>query len=553
MASINLPFATYEERQNAITRAYDLQEQKVGSVSVDIRYDGLWIEGVAVRHIGFWEPQDEEGTCAVIDMDESLLSAEQVRLIAGALPLGYEVFSTRHSNGSDRLRLLRHEVSGCHMIPREFIPARDQSRWDAEYDQHQMGLLHGYSTFRWQQPHVELEGQEPDITVDMRFIDQRCPIRVGRKFGIQYGEKQTAWQWRSLGFEREDWDQMQKVSWDCLRTDLDEPGCVWLSVLRMADANYLPGVVMPSKVSYPPFARNIRRRRGDWNILGSSTGAAVEKLFASTRTETVQRATKGRALQWGEADHTTADFPWPTTDTTPAGRSEETPRYPVLGVRPDATGFNRYRPDRVWNHFRGYQRNALNWGGDRVFIHRGLDKWRFLFAFEDVLRSYDDSFALLYCIPITVEHADAKTHVTKTHRGMPLDLQEAIWAVPGMSMALAHAQNMVRFQLTKRVPLSSSYQEALPKTHFMAVLGAGSSAAAKNLWGAETCETPYDQYRGEAPSIVSLLWQLFGSAGRATLVQPVAKSKPLVRGLSMDCIEGDYEAPSPTLLRRLDL
>lgn len=98
------------------------------------------------------------------------------------------------------------------------------------------------------------------------------------------------------------------------------------------------------------------------------------------------------------------------------------------------------------------QEQRVPWS--RVFIHRGQDAWRFLFAMygrtarEEHHGAYGSgtvppTLPCLHMFPVVVPH-DETGLSRRAWRGLPLAVQEAIWGTPGMSSALSHALNMMK-------------------------------------------------------------------------------------------------------------
>lgn len=125
-------------------------------------------------------------------------------------------------------------------------------------------------------------------------------------------------------------------------------------------------------------------------------------------------------------------------------------------------------------------RHGVGWmvPWDRVMVHRTRDLWRFLFALKMTIptrgwgfRTGLDYVNLLYLIPTVVPHDECLKH-GKRFPHLPMDLEQAVWAVLGMSFALTHALNSLQGSLRKvRGDLDLYERTDVTRGHYVASLG----------------------------------------------------------------------------------
>lgn len=546
MASIALPLSTMNERANFGGSNRDAET--VDTITFAKNYHRLRISGgLTVVEVGFRRTDEPS-----LFLRLGGFSGEAYDALYHHLPRGYELFRDADGNAV----IVRQCADGHRMIPRNAIPLDELDDWDHARSNSRPNA-YCYTTYHWGDIAIFIEGTDPDVLVDERFLTMVPGVEISRSIGTSCTPQALRSLERTIRFT-----EFEYVKADALKTEVDEPGRVWLSTMLQVLGGAFPNVRVPYHTNSLSLARTVTKGRMGWACLSGSSGKALDKMFTPASPQQV-KVTKGvRAL---EIRDERAIYPerWQAEDLTPASDTTlfEAPRWPVLGVKPGATGFTRYSPNRVWPTISdAFERNAFTWGGDRVFIHRGYDMWRFIFAFEESGHSShsSDGVMLLYCIAVTVAHKEVADLGEKTFRGMPLDLQQAIWAVPGMSLALTHALNRVRYQLTLRKPLRPYTEEKLPKDHFITTLGAQQTTRGyiyriKNLFDQDgisgfserRARSPFQVSNSQLVSIGEVVTHLFRLAG-PSLLQPVAQGETITAGYG-------ETAKAPALARCLDL
>lgn len=165
----------------------------------------------------------------------------------------------------------------------------------------------------------------------------------------------------------------------------------------------------------------------------------------------------------------------------------------------------------------------------RLFVAKLSDRWVFIYQLVGNFQvQMQTRIPMGYLIPITVRDKECHQR-TGTFRGLRLDVQQAIWAIPGMSSALEHARNTLLGQLAKLdFDLSDVRNRGRRK-----VIPAGNLAVALRSKRRQGFLKIADTY-GKTPGFEDVLMAAIGEDVKANLLvpgrdpatmQPVAKRK----------------------------
>ncbi|AHC30433.1 hypothetical protein CC53_gp016 [Rhizobium phage vB_RleS_L338C] len=116
-----------------------------------------------------------------------------------------------------------------------------------------------------------------------------------------------------------------------------------------------------------------------------------------------------------------------------------------------------------------------------MLVHKTADAWRFVFMSLMMVTNHMldadrlRSFPALYMIPQYV-HRNEVTFSTKAFRGVGLEIQEAIWATEGMSMAISRAMMGLKYEMSRKpkdFALNTDQIAKLPENHKIGMIGVG--------------------------------------------------------------------------------